>query len=542
MTTLKKSLSLPALCWDARYRDTLAIALLWTLAVIGALSRPLMPIDETRYVSVAWEMWHAHSWVLPLMNAEPYSDKPPLLFWLIQAGWGVFGVNAWWPKLIAPLAALVAMQHLYRIARRLGYAGSRARVAPLVLMAMLMWNLYSGALMFDILLTACLLGAISPLVSGALTPRRALRCGVWLGLALLAKGPAVFVTFGPILLGLRWWRAEPLGPGGRRRLLLALALGIAMLAAWALSAAVIGGHAYARELLWGQSVDRLHDSMAHARPLWWYLPWLPVLLFPWSLWPAAWPRRPRQRHQRLMWIWALVPFVLFSLISGKQIHYLMPLLPALALMVMDRLAQSEDERPRRVRAVAAAIIALGALGLGLTLFGHGVLDATTLSLFGSLALIAWGAIVWRWRPAKRSIAARGLALGSGIALLILAQLMLAPLWQRYDVTRPGELIAQLQLEGRPVAFDGNYQATFQFAGRLAQPLATLGSPQDACALHQAHPDAWIVGRERDWQRYIADVSAVHTFDYRGGKLDILPTRALFHAGQSALCGNTTPAP
>ena len=221
MTTLKKSLSLPALCWDARYRDTLAIALLWTLAVIGALSRPLMPIDETRYVSVAWEMWHAHSWVLPLMNGEPYSDKPPLLFWLIQAGWGVFGVNAWWPKLIAPLAALVAMQHLYRIARRLGYAGSRARVAPMVLMAMLMWNLYSGALMFDILLTACLLGAISPLVSGALTRRRALQCGVWLGLALLAKGPAVFVTFGPILLGLRWWRTEPLGAGGRRRLLLA---------------------------------------------------------------------------------------------------------------------------------------------------------------------------------------------------------------------------------------------------------------------------------------------------------------------------------
>ncbi len=542
MTTLKKSLSLPALCWDARYRDTLAIALLWALAVIGALSRPLMPIDETRYVSVAWEMWHAHSWVLPLMNGEPYSDKPPLLFWLIQAGWGVFGVNAWWPKLIAPLATLVAMQHLYRIARRLGYAGSRARVAPMVLMAMLMWNLYSGALMFDILLTACLLGAISPLVSGAMTRRRALQCGVWLGLALLAKGPAVFVTFAPILLSLRWWRAEPLGAGGRRRLLLALALGIAMLAAWALSAAVLGGHAYARELLWGQSVDRLHDSMAHARPLWWYLPWLPVLLFPWSLWPTAWPRRPRQRHQRLMWIWALVPFVLFSLISGKQIHYLMPLLPALALMVMDRLAQPEEERPRRVRAVAAAIIALGTLGLGLSLFGHGVLDATTLSLFGSLALIAWGAIVWRWRPAKRSIAARGLALGSGVALLILAQLMLAPLWQRYDVTRPGELIAQLQLDAKPVAFDGNYQATFQFAGRLEHPLATLGSPEDACALHQAHPDAWIVGRDRDWRRYIADASAVHSFDYRGGTLDILPTRALFPAGQSTLCGATTPAP
>ncbi|WP_164999623.1 ArnT family glycosyltransferase [Salinicola tamaricis] len=124
----------------------LVIALLWLLAVTSALSRSFLPIDETRYVSVAWEMWHTHSFWVPHMNGETYADKPPLLFWLIHAGWAIFGVNEWWPKLIGPLASLLALGQLYRIARQLGYAQTSASLAPLALMAMLMWKLYSGAL------------------------------------------------------------------------------------------------------------------------------------------------------------------------------------------------------------------------------------------------------------------------------------------------------------------------------------------------------------------------------------------------------------
>jgi hypothetical protein len=56
-----------------------AIACIWL--------RPLWPVDETRYASVAWEMWLRGDFLVPYINGEPYSHKPPLLFWLIHAGW-----------------------------------------------------------------------------------------------------------------------------------------------------------------------------------------------------------------------------------------------------------------------------------------------------------------------------------------------------------------------------------------------------------------------------------------------------------------------
>ena len=65
---------------------------LWGVLVVVALTlRPLLPIDETRYLSVAWEMWLRHDWLVPHLNGSPYPDKPPFLFWGILLGWRVFG-------------------------------------------------------------------------------------------------------------------------------------------------------------------------------------------------------------------------------------------------------------------------------------------------------------------------------------------------------------------------------------------------------------------------------------------------------------------
>ncbi|MGS0467866.1 ArnT family glycosyltransferase [Cobetia marina] len=90
------------LCW----------ALWLTLLMAGALARPYLPIDETRYVSVAWEMWHSGHWFVSSMNGAPYADKPVLLFWLIHAGWAVFGVNEVWPKVLMPLVSLLGIWQL----------------------------------------------------------------------------------------------------------------------------------------------------------------------------------------------------------------------------------------------------------------------------------------------------------------------------------------------------------------------------------------------------------------------------------------------
>ena len=85
----------------------LQIIILWcVLIAVNLIIRPLMPIDETRYVSVAWEMWVSGDFLVPHLNGETYSHKPPLLFWLMSLSWWFFGVNEWTPRIISPLFAL----------------------------------------------------------------------------------------------------------------------------------------------------------------------------------------------------------------------------------------------------------------------------------------------------------------------------------------------------------------------------------------------------------------------------------------------------
>src|ERR1700735_586847 len=67
---------------------------LWALvALLAIFSHGPMPLYSTRTLAVAWEMWTHGHWLVPHINGEPYSEKAPLLFWLIHAGWFVFGVS-----------------------------------------------------------------------------------------------------------------------------------------------------------------------------------------------------------------------------------------------------------------------------------------------------------------------------------------------------------------------------------------------------------------------------------------------------------------
>jgi hypothetical protein len=88
--------------WRASF---LAGGLLASLALVAAATRPLLPIDETRYAAVAWEMWLRGDWLVPHLNGRPYGEKGPLTFWLVHAGWAAFGVSQWWLRLVPALCA-----------------------------------------------------------------------------------------------------------------------------------------------------------------------------------------------------------------------------------------------------------------------------------------------------------------------------------------------------------------------------------------------------------------------------------------------------
>lgn len=483
-----------------RPNTTLVISgLYWCVLVAFAIwQRPPLPVDETRYLAVAWEMWLRDDFLVPYLNGEPYSHKPPLLFWLMHAGWALFGVNDWTPRLVAPLFGLVSLWLTWRLARDLwpDNAGP-ARLAPLILVGAVFWALFTTLTMFDMMLALFTLLGMIGLV-------RLWRGRFWtgvliIGLALgggaLAKGPAILLHILPAALLAPLWAPRLIDvSSGQVRIswarwyggvVLALIFGFAIGLAWALPAAKAGGEAYAEAIFWGQSAGRVVKAFAHARPWWWYLAVFPPLILPWLIWPAAWRAVRRTASGllqdggvRLCLIWAGTAFVVFSIISGKQLHYLLPEFPALALIFALALSRATSDAKdggtgfwRRSDALVPALVfALIAIALilffvlGLTPSWASTAGAAT-ALPIAVLLIATGLY---YRAPGSTVESRTVRLAAVPVVLVIAIHLAAQpvLAQAYDLRPFAESLKKLEDAGHRFAFLGKYHGTFTFLGRL----------------------------------------------------------------------------
>jgi len=476
--------------------------ILFLLTLAAFLARPLTPIDETRYVSVAWEMWLRDEYLVLFKNGEPYSHKPPLLFWLYNLGWAVFGVNEWWPRLVSPLFSLGGLLLTLSIARRLWPDDPEShRNALWVLGASLLWMVFSTSAMFDVMLAFFVLVGVRGLLIGA---DGAMKRGfAWLALAIgmgvLAKGPVILLHLLPAAALAPWWAGSLHGGLNWKRwyvgILLAVLGGAAIALAWAIPAAIHGGEEYRDAIFWGQTADRMVNSFAHKRPLWWYLPLLPLLLFPWLLWPGLWGRLIAIRREgldrglRFCLAWMAPVFLAFSFISGKQVHYLVPLFPAFALFAGRLLGRGKAGGlwlPVLLTAlIGGAMVYFAMAGLPGKLAGWG-----TMSWWPGAVLVAVVAVT-AWAGKMPGARLPALAMMSA-ALLALMQLYLAPrVSPGYDMHPMGNAIKQLQDRGIPVANIGKYHAQFQFAGRLERPLAQM-NPNELAAWLEKYPHGAVV--------------------------------------------------
>jgi len=469
-------------------------ALLWAMLVGAALwARPLMPVDETRYLSVAWEMWQRGDWLVPHLNGQPYSHKPPLLFWLIGLGWWLGGVSELWGRLVAPLFGLANLTLTLVLGRLLWPARTELHAtAPWLLLGGLWWAAYTTLTMFDMLVTCfALVGLIG--VAQAARGRSAAGWAVFaFGVAggVLSKGPVILVFLLPPALLAPLWAVE-----ARRRwaawyggLAIGLLAGAALALAWALPAAQAGGPAYGDAILWGQTGGRVVKSFAHRRAAWFYLAVLPALLLPWLLWPPLWRGAVaawRQRGQgspgaRFCAVSIVLPVLVLSLVSGKQPQYLMPLLPLIALAMAAALAH--DSGARRLDGWLPAVPALVA-GAALTaaiLWLRARPEAMRpglpqwlddLSLGVGLALVVAAVMA--------GVLARGARAPMAVAALSVAAVTILHLGARpaarpaFDLAPVAAELAQLEQAGRPLAIDSEYHGQFHFLGRLTRPIAVV---------------------------------------------------------------------
>jgi 4-amino-4-deoxy-L-arabinose transferase-like glycosyltransferase len=502
----------------------LSLLLLVVLAAVALWTRPLIPIDETRYVSAAWEMWVRGDFLVPFNNGEPYSHKPPFMFWMFHVGWALFGVNEWWPRVVPSLFSAGALLLTHALARRLwprhtGLGGQ----AALVLVSALLWVICSSSVMFDVILAFWgLLGMHGVLDAAEGKQRGFAMLGIAIGFGVLTKGPVILLNMLLITVLAPWWN-----PGLRwgrwfGGVLLAVLFGAAIALAWAIPAGAEGGEAYRNAIFWGQTASRMVESFAHRRPVWWYLPLLPLTLFPWFVWPGLWKalahhvRTGLDRGTRFCLAWMLPVFTAFSLISGKQPHYLVPLFPAFALLAARVLA----DRPGASIGLPALLAA--ALGVLLILAASGRIA----SVYEQVAMLppAWpGAVLVAlaaWVAGRRGFPpVLNLAL-LGAAMLALVQMAaMRSIDLLYNIKPMAQAIKALQDQGLPVANAAVYHAQYQFLGRLEAPLAEVTGAALGPWL-DAHPDGYVVVYLED-RVGLEAIPACHKQAYRGGAVALV---------------------
>jgi 4-amino-4-deoxy-L-arabinose transferase-like glycosyltransferase len=380
----------------ARERKALRVILIAVVGVrlltLGAY--PLMDTTEARYGEVARLMLATGNWVTPQAEiGVPFWAKPPLSTWLSAASMAVFGVNEFGARLpqLLLLAACAALT--WRLAAwRSG--GDFALWSVALFATMVLVFVAAGAVMTDpalVLGTTLSMAGFWLAVEGPDRGRRGAGIAFFVGLAvgLLAKGPiAVVLTAIPVGLWTaatrRWrtvWTRLPWLAGTVLTAVLALPW------YWAaelrtpgfLEYFLVGEH-------WRRFVEKgwagdLYGA-AHSRPrgtIW--LLWIAAAL-PWSVPALGWIARAiatrRGDLRRLAadpWslylvLWVLAAPLFFTLAGNILITYVLPGLPAFALLVAEyRRPDTAAAQGRAVRivAIAGALIAAAFVGAGVAL-------------------------------------------------------------------------------------------------------------------------------------------------------------------------------
>ena len=173
---------------------------------------PFVGPDEPRYAEVAREMFLRHDLVTPTLGGHPWFEKPALLYWMMIAGFSLFGVSEWAARLGPSISGLLTVVALYCLARRIEIEQSRetdpdkdhppalfgkARFSALVAASSGGLIAFSRGASFDILITMSITFALGCFLASELIKaekeRRWLLVGFWcsIGLSLLAKGLSI---------------------------------------------------------------------------------------------------------------------------------------------------------------------------------------------------------------------------------------------------------------------------------------------------------------------------------------------------------------
>lgn len=366
---------------------TWALVIAASVRVVSLGLYPLSDTTESRYAEIARKMVESNDWVtLWYDHGVPFWAKPPLSTWVTAASIKVFGSNEFAVRLPHFLGALLVIWLVWGWVR--GRSSREAVLAVALLFGASVFFISAGAVMTDMALLVGLTLAMRGFWAGVCNADEGLGAGRWmlfvgLGIGMLAKGPiAIVLAAMPIIAwvaiarrALSTWHRLPWLRGS------VLAFSIAV--PWYLLAEqrtpgflsyfLVGEH-WDRFTVSGWAGDRY--GTAHARPrgsIWLFaflasLPWavlLPLLAVG-RLKRSADHSADGEERARTTYLvlWAVTPCVFFTASGNVLPTYVLPAMPALAMLAASWLAV--DARARRVDNMLAGGLLLMSVTLGVT--------------------------------------------------------------------------------------------------------------------------------------------------------------------------------
>lgn len=313
----------------------------------------LVGADEPRYAQIAREMFARHDWIVPTLNGQPWLEKPVLLYWKIMNSYALFGVSDWAARVPSATHALALVLVVFFFVRR--FRPGAELNAALITASSAAMIAFGRAASTDMVLSAPFAMATLAWWAWHQTGRK-----LWLGFfyallaaGALAKGP-VAPAFAVLIVGLYalarrdkkiflrslWW------PG--------FLLFFAIVLPWYI-AVQIKVPQFLRFFFLEQNLERFSSNIYHhAQPFWYYIPVFLLSTVPWTLLTIPALIKAERDGVRLLrtkdstsssddglqlflLIWLLVPIVFFSVSRSKLPGYILPSIPAAALLTADYL-------------------------------------------------------------------------------------------------------------------------------------------------------------------------------------------------------------
>jgi len=502
----------------AQHRDDLPgwawalIALAFVVAWFATLgTRSLIHPDEGRYAALSLSMLQSGDWVTPRLNGFLYFEKPAFQYWAGALSFLVFGVNEFAARLWPALSGLLTVAMVGFTGARLWDRATGIRAAALaggctwIVANSHFLTLDAGLTCFLTLTLCAVVLALRPGI-GAQEQRRWV-WAAWAGMALavLSKGLVGIVIPGAVLVLHSLWQRD-FSLWRRLHWISGLAVFLAICAPWFVLVSM-RNPGFAEFFFIHEHFARYLTTEHRRVGAWWYfVPILVLGLMPWtSGLPWAFARRSAgagtTAAHRMLVVWVAFVFLFFSASSSKLPSYILPVFPALALLIANAM------RDASVRALRVHLLVPSALWLAIFVvatqasrFADASTPAEVLHSLG-LALMAAAAVFvvtaalawWLLGQGRTQAALAGVALAHLVATLIVMQAH-NEFGQLKSADRFAAAIEPTVTPDTPFFAVGSYDQTLPFYLRRDVTLA-------------AYVDEFAFGQERDPARHLPTLDA-----------------------------------